>query len=485
MSWPPSRWTWAVAGLTALGAARRFATIADQSFWRDEALTVWESSKSLGGMLSTIPNTEGHPPVYPLAAWAWVQLFGTSETAVRSLSALAGTATIPVVYAAASTLASRRAGIVAAALVAASPFGLWYSQEARPYSLMLLFGACSFLAFAKLLKAPERRWIVIWGIASALALATHYFSAFLLVPEALWLLRTVPMRRAMLLSTGAVAATALALLPLLLHQREEADAQWVGNASGQLRLRGIAEDLVLGPQLHRTVAVAVASVVIAGGLLALARAPRERRWPGLLVLGILAAGFAIPAAMKLVGSDYLLSRYVAVLFIPLVVLVAIALTVREAGLPGLAGAIVLCSTMLVMGFVADSTRSAKREDWRNAAKALGAPRADRAIVAAPALTYAPSTTIPPPISVYLDRTRAMPRAGARVREIYVVRVVSPSLPHARLPPIPAAFREVERKSTEAFSVTRYRARRPTWFRPEVPGDPRGRQSSVVVQSPVV
>jgi mannosyltransferase len=456
-----NHWTWAVAALTALAAVRRFATISHQSFWRDEGLTVWESSKSLGGMLSTIPNTEGHPPVYPIAAWAWVHVFGTSELAVRSLSALAGAATVPVLYAAVATLASRRAGLLAAALVALSPFGLYYSQEARPYALMLLFAAISFLAFAKLLKAPERRWLVIWALASALALATHYFSGFLLV---------------------AVAATGLALLPLLVHQRNAADTQWVGLAAGRLRVKGITEELLLGPQLHRTLAFVVAFLVVAAGLVALARAPRDERSPGLVVLGVLAAGFAIPVALKIAGSDYLMSRYVAVLLIPLLALVAIALTVRGIGPLGMAGAAVLCAAMLVMGFVADSDRPTMREDWRGAAKALGASTEARVIVAAPTLTYAKSATIPPLLSHYLDGTRPLPDSGALVREIEVVRVASAALGDARVPVIPAAFREVARRATDTFTIVRLRAPRPVWYSPEVHGDPLTSQSSVLLQA---
>ncbi|MDQ3935934.1 MAG: glycosyltransferase family 39 protein, partial [Actinomycetota bacterium] len=354
----------AVALITLLGGIRRFATLDDQSIWRDEALTVWQSSMGLGDMLAKLPDAEGHPPLYPLLEWAMVHAFGDGELAVRTLSALAGTAAIPVLYAAARTLASPRAGLIAAALLAASPFHLWYSQEARPYALMILLAAISFLAFAKLTTAPERRWVVVWAVASSLALATHYFSAFLLVPEALWLLRTVPIRRAVALGVGALAATGAALLPLLLDQRGDSDALWVKGAAGTLRLRGIAEDLLLGPEVHRTAAFALAVLVLAGAAAALIRAAPDERRPVLVTAGLLAAGLAIPVLLKLADLDYMLSRYVAVLLVPLLVTIALALAVRAAGVAGLAGAAVLCAAMLAMGALAETDDDAQREDWR-------------------------------------------------------------------------------------------------------------------------
>jgi len=69
---------------------------------------------------------------------------------LRSLSALAGTASIAVVYLGAVSLPlPRRAGLVAAAIVAVSPALIWFSQDARAYALVFLLTALSFLFFAR------------------------------------------------------------------------------------------------------------------------------------------------------------------------------------------------------------------------------------------------------------------------------------------------------------------------------------------------
>src|SRR3954453_11601694 len=219
-----------VAGLTALGAALRFSTLAVQSYWLDEAVTVVLVRKSLGGGLSTIPNSESTPPLYYVLAWLWAQLFGTGEVGLRSLSALIGTATIPVAYAAAARLVSPRAGLIVAALAAVNPLLVWFSQEARAYALLVLLTTAAVAVFARLLDRPAPRPLAGWALLSALALATHYFALFVVVPMAVWLLwrhGRGAARRGVLAACGGVALAGAALLPLLVHQATNDRADYI------------------------------------------------------------------------------------------------------------------------------------------------------------------------------------------------------------------------------------------------------------------
>ena len=185
-----SRAFWIVAGLTVLAAALRFATLGVQSYHHDEIVTAsrilrdgfWHAMDAVG-------FSESAPPLYYAVAWAWTQLTGTGELGLRTVSAVAGIATVPVAYLLGAELSSRRAGIVAAALVAVNPMLLWYSQEARAYALFVLLTALSLLYFVRALERGRRRDSLAWGIASALALGTHYFAFFPIAAEALWLLR--------------------------------------------------------------------------------------------------------------------------------------------------------------------------------------------------------------------------------------------------------------------------------------------------------
>ena len=106
-----------LAGTVVLGGALRFATIDLQSYRYDEAVTVTRVlHPSFFATLSEVPHSESTPPLYYLIAWLWSRPFGTGEVWMRSLSALAGTATILAVYLGARALPlPRRAGLIAAA----------------------------------------------------------------------------------------------------------------------------------------------------------------------------------------------------------------------------------------------------------------------------------------------------------------------------------------------------------------------------------
>ncbi|HXV06174.1 MAG TPA: hypothetical protein VFP23_09765, partial [Solirubrobacterales bacterium] len=94
-----------LAGIVALGAALRFATLDLQSYRYDEAVTVARIlHPNLFDTLATVPRSESTPPLYYALAWLWSRPFSTGEVGLRSLSALAGTASIPVVYLAARAL---------------------------------------------------------------------------------------------------------------------------------------------------------------------------------------------------------------------------------------------------------------------------------------------------------------------------------------------------------------------------------------------
>src|SRR5215212_1490594 len=130
---------WALVAIVAGAAALRFSTLGVQSFWHDEAVTVDRVlHPGLGATLKEIPSSEATPPLYYVLAWIWTKVFGHSEAGIRSLSALLGTATVPVAYAIGARVASRRAGLLAAMAVAVSPLMVWYSQEARAYALLVL-----------------------------------------------------------------------------------------------------------------------------------------------------------------------------------------------------------------------------------------------------------------------------------------------------------------------------------------------------------
>lgn len=383
---PRSRAFWALAGLTLGAAALRFATLGVQSYHHDEVVT---ASRVLRGdfahAMEAVGFSESAPPLYYALAWLWTQLTGTGEAGLRSLSALAGVATVPVAYLLGLELRDRRAGIAAAALVAVNPMLLWYSQEARDYSLLVLLTALASLYFLRALSGA-RRDLVLWGGFSALALATHYFAIFPIALEAAWLLRRHGRRALVGLWIPVVAG--LALTPLLAHQMSLGHAEWIGNRSLGHRLweTGVAfvvgetGEVIARPETVLPAVVPLLAVFAALGLLA-ARGDRGERRGGATMLALAAVTVGAPLLFAVLapGKDYVLARNLLPALVPLLVAVALGVTVRT-GILGSALAVVLVAYSLGFSVFVSVSPAWQRLDWRAVAGRIGEPRAPRAIV---------------------------------------------------------------------------------------------------------
>ena len=238
-----------LAGLIVLAVAVRFATLDHQSFDHDEAVTaIRVLHANLGDTLSVVGHLERNPPLYYVLAWLWSQLFGVGEVGLRSLSALAGALTVLPAYLTAREFSGRRAGIIAGCLVAVNPFLVWYSQEARSYAVFVLFAAWALYFFVRAVREPTRRNLGFWALASALALCSHYFAVFLIVPQGAWLLRTSRPRRGAILAVGAVTAAGLALAPLAAHQQSSNSNNFIAGASLGHRAAQTAVEFVAGQE---------------------------------------------------------------------------------------------------------------------------------------------------------------------------------------------------------------------------------------------
>ncbi|HKF79727.1 MAG TPA: glycosyltransferase family 39 protein [Thermoleophilaceae bacterium] len=452
--------------LTLAGGVLRFATLDGQSFWYDEAVTVRLLHMDLGGMLHTIPNSEATPPLYYLLAWLWTKPFGTGEVGLRSLSALVGTAAIPVFYAAATELCSRSVGLVVAALAAFNPLLIWYSQEARSYALLVLLVGLSLWGFTRLLRRPDRTAVVLWAVASALALATHYFAIFLIAPELVWLAAAPKTRRPTLLAAAVVVATGLALLPLALHQRSLDLGGYIDESPLVERVARTIKNLVLGYEspLEAVSSATALLIAAAAGAFALAR-PEASDRRGVRTAAVLgAAALALPLALALAGADYVQARNLIVAWLPLAVVAGAGLAMLRRRSLGAAGAAVLCALGLASVVGVALEPSWQRDDWRGMAHALGPARSARAVVVGPVNGVVP-------LEIYLRGLSLFPPAGAKVREIalmYPVQRLSGGLhpappPRLAAPPIPG-FRVVERRETESYTLVLLRARTPVLVR---------------------
>ena len=375
--------TWLLCGLTVAGAVLRFATLGKQSFWLDEALAARELHMSFGAMLSAIAPREPNPPLFFVLAWPWAHVFGTTEAGIRSLSAVAGTALIPIAYLSGRQLVSRSAGLVAAAFVAFSPFMIWYSQEAREYMLLAAFCGASFLFFARSWERPERRNVAWWTAFSALALLTHYFAAFVVVPEALallWRSRT----RMMVIALGVLVAVEATLLPHFVSHASR-PAGWIGSFPLSYRLKQAPAAFALGnldqgsTLSYALIGLAVLCAVVIA-LLIIGSEDAQLRGAG-VAAGIGVAGVAVPLLLAVAGRDYFVPRALIGAWLPLSIVVAAACTAPRARLPGAVLGIVTLGAFAFAWAKIEGNRQYQRPDWRGVAHALGPASVPRAVAA--------------------------------------------------------------------------------------------------------
>ena len=445
-----------LAGVMAAGVALRFATLGLQSYHHDEVITAARILPgNFGHMMSEVRASESTPPLYYVLAWGWAKLFGLGEVQLRSLSALVGSATIPVAYFVGRELAGRRVGLFAAALVAVNPMLIWYSQEARAYALLVFLCALSLLFFLRLLHDARRRDLVLWSLFSALALSSHYFAVFPIAIESLWLLVALSgaKRRELLAGFALVAAVGIALLPLMLHQASLSHTDWIARDPlvGRLWDSAVSFQIgetgdLIGEHMHAGWALVpgLTTALLLGSLALRRRALR-------LASPALAVGFGAVALSLLataLGQDFVLGRNLLPALVPILCAVAVAIAELEAGrvIAGL-----LCAYFLGFVLLVNLEPDLQRPDWRAVAADLGPPR-DRRVIVTWALGAAPLT-------YYLDDGTHRISAGdpVRVRELDLISDTG-AAPDTT-PPTPA-FRLISEDHEHGLTVVRYRAARP-------------------------
>jgi mannosyltransferase len=177
----------AVVAVVALGVILRFYT--HSALWLDEALTVDRARLPLSQIAGSVKH-DGAPPLYYYLLHFWMRLFGQSDAATRSLSGLIGVLTLPVAWLAGNRFGGRVVGWTTLVLLASAPFAVYYSTEARMYGLVILLTGCGFLALHRALEAPRPGNLIAVAVVTAALLYTQYWSLYLVGVVGLWLLVT-------------------------------------------------------------------------------------------------------------------------------------------------------------------------------------------------------------------------------------------------------------------------------------------------------
>lgn len=137
--------------ITLAGGFLRVLLLGAKGLWLDETFSIWLANQDVAGMLQWIVRIDQHPPLYYLLLHAWIALSGDAAYDARLLSALFGTATIPIIYLIGKRLSGVAVGLAAAVLFALSLFNIYYAQEARMYALLTFNAAAAIYALVWLL----------------------------------------------------------------------------------------------------------------------------------------------------------------------------------------------------------------------------------------------------------------------------------------------------------------------------------------------
>jgi mannosyltransferase len=333
----PSLTALLVGAAVAAGVVLRFVTRSD--LWLDEALGAEIARLPLGDMLDALAR-DGHPPLHYLLLHGWMQVVGEGDLAVRALSGLLSVATLPVAWVAARRYGGRVCATAALVVLATAPFALRYATEARMYSLVMLLVLLGWLAVGAALEAPRPLRLLAVALVSGSLLLTHYWSLYLLAAVAILLTlravwRTGEERRSSLAVLGAVAAGGLLFVPWLptfFEQLGDTGTPWGGPSrpaevvtEGLIDIGGgpFGEARSLGALLAVLALLATFGRRVDNRHVELDLRTRPKARPEAAVL---AATVVLGTAAGWLTGTAFASRYLAVVFPLLVLLVGLGVT---------------------------------------------------------------------------------------------------------------------------------------------------------------
>ena len=206
-----------------LATILRFKGLTLQSYWTDELFSAETSSpsNSFSYMYKTTV-ADVHPPLYQTILWIWYHLFGFNEYAGRALSAIIGTLDVLAIYLLGKEFFNKEVGLYAAIIASMNYFLIYYSQEVRPYSLLLFLSTMSYLYLMKILTNYSKKNFILYLLFTIALIYTHYFGLFLVATQVFvfiyYFIKDKKQRKHLAILALITAATIIvSLLPLIEH----------------------------------------------------------------------------------------------------------------------------------------------------------------------------------------------------------------------------------------------------------------------------
>ena len=208
--------------LVLMGVALRLVAIGSRPMWYDEAIAVLVSRSGVSEIIRSIitpaagASANIHPPLYFSTLWAWIELFGDSPIAARSLSLFLSVLAMFAIWQISKAFIDRRLSLLAVGLYALAPMQVHYGQEARMYVMLCLFLLVATWAMWHLLQGTTRWTLPVLALSSALALYTQALAVVYLV--ILYSLPVFLKRRDQIKAVGIAGVLSILLYtPWLIH----------------------------------------------------------------------------------------------------------------------------------------------------------------------------------------------------------------------------------------------------------------------------
>ena len=182
-----TRWGMAMIATVAVAAALRFIGLGS-GLWFDEMVTLVESARlPIAEIVTHFPNVNVHP-LYSVLAHVSLASFGESAWALRLPACLFGIGSVVMTYVLGVRVLTRAEAWASATILAVSYQHIWFSQNARGYTLMGFFALLSTYYLFRAADTRQTRDYVIYALACAAGVYTHLTMAFVVAGHVLVIL---------------------------------------------------------------------------------------------------------------------------------------------------------------------------------------------------------------------------------------------------------------------------------------------------------
>ena len=215
-----------VAVTLVVALALRAYWVDRTSLWLDEALSWGQANRSFLEMIAATA-ADNHPPLYNTILHFTILSFGDSEISLRTPSVIFGMAAIYLTYRLGTNIWCKTTGLIAATFLTLSGFHVWYSTEAKGYTLFTAIAILYIMSVFAVSRKDNWQNIIIYGISATLLLYTHVYGSFLFLSINICILIAIKCTDSVVIGwrqwCAAQLFPCLAFLPwgiILLHQKD-------------------------------------------------------------------------------------------------------------------------------------------------------------------------------------------------------------------------------------------------------------------------